>query len=184
LGSPSGTTAIASYESSNGFDNDSLTFAPTSPAADIRTTTASTTYSGASGGGNFFLTNTVGTGFTISGINTSAYTSLTLSFGAYKSTTASNFSELRVEYSTNGTTFTALTIPAQPTGSGTANWRLITATGTIPSSSTLTLRFTNQGTSPQFRLDDITLSGVPEPSNILVGAVCAAGLLRRNRRRS
>jgi hypothetical protein len=82
--STAGTTPI----SSNTFQNSSpILFSGTS---DTRTSTASSGYAGSSGGRNVFITNTVGINFIISGINTTGYGSLTLSFGHYKSTTASN----------------------------------------------------------------------------------------------
>jgi len=79
MGTPAATTAIASY---TGWQNNGvLTFSGT---ADVRNTTVSSGYTGASGGGNIFFTNVIGRDFVISGINTSLYNSLTLSFGVYK----------------------------------------------------------------------------------------------------
>lgn len=151
----------------------SLTF---TGLGDTRDTTVSTGYAGASGGRNVFLTtNAIPRTLVISGINTTNYVPGTfdLSFGAYKSTNASNMSELVLEYSDDGVNFFSLAIPAQPTGSGTSNWRLISFTGlSLPTVSDLRLRWTNTAASgPMFRLDDITLQAVnaiPEPSSILV----------------
>jgi len=74
-------------------------------------------------------------------------------------------SELKLEYSIDGVSYTVLTIPTQPTGTGTAVWRLISGIA-LPSNaegiSNLRLRWTNtsSGTgTPQFRIDDITLQG-------------------------
>lgn len=184
MGSPSGTTTIAS----NIFQNSqNLAF---SGSADIRITSASTGYTDASGGGNVFLTNSGTAWFMISGIDVSGYVagSIDLSFGAFKSTTASNMTELVVEFSTNGTSFTALTIPSQATGTGTANWRLVNVDGaSIPSTTSLYLRWTNISTGPQFRIDDVKLTGtpVPEPSAFAgVAGLAALGgaALRRSRR--
>jgi hypothetical protein len=152
----------------------SLTFgatissSPVMSAADVRTTATSTGYVGASGGSNVFFTNTVGKNFQISSISTIGKFNLKLSFGAFKSATASNMSELILEFSTNGTTYTTLTIPSQPIGVGTATWRLIPQIS-LPSSvdniSNLRLRWrqtgTTIGTPPvlvQFRIDDIKLT--------------------------
>ncbi|MEY4487767.1 MAG: hypothetical protein RIQ79_275, partial [Verrucomicrobiota bacterium] len=142
--------------SANTFQNTSpITFAGT---GDVRSTSNSTGfYTGASGGGNVFITNTVGLNLTISGINTSAYSSLSLSIGHNKSTTAGN-NELAIEVSSDGTTYTALTY-SRPTGSGTTGWLLINPTGTIPSTANLRIRFRQTGTATQFRIDDVKLTG-------------------------
>lgn len=154
IGTPSGTTAINSY---TGWQNNgTLTFSGT---GDVRTSSASSGYTGASGSGNVFLTNTAGTYFQISSIDTLNYSTFGLSFGAFKNTIASNMSELTLGFSTNGTSFTSITIPAQPTGAGTANWRLISLTPSLVGSANLYLRWTNTSTTPQFRLDDIALTG-------------------------
>jgi hypothetical protein len=166
MGSPSGTTSIASFESANGFDNDPYSMTGT---GDLRTTAASTGYIGATGAGNVFLTNNGTANFQISGISTTGCTSLILSFGAYKSTIASNMSELLLEYSIDGATYNPVTFSLQPTGSGTSNWRLITVS--LPSvagnQANLRLRWTNTSTTPQFRIDDITLSGSCSVSNTI-----------------
>ena len=119
----SSPTPISSY---SGYTNGvGLTFSGT---GDVRNTSPSN-YSGASAGGNVFLTNNGTSTLQISGINTLGYASSSfgLSFGAFKSAIASNLTELVIAYSTDNTTFFNLSpsIPAQPTGSGTAIWRLL-----------------------------------------------------------
>lgn len=160
MGTVSTTTAIATHDANGGFQNSaSYTF---TGLGDVRSSTVSTGYTGASGAANIFLTaNATPRTFEISGIVTTGYTNLSLSFGAFKSTTASNMTELAVEYSTDGITWNALTFPAQATGSGTASWRLVTITGgTIPATANLRLRWTNTASSgPQFRVDDVSLTG-------------------------
>lgn len=154
MGTPTNTTTAIS---ANPFQNGApITY---SGSADIRTSSPSSTsnYAGASGGANVFITGTVGTNFLISGIDTSNYTNLQLSFGQHKSTTAAN-NQLLVEVSADGTNWTSLTY-SRPTGSGTANYILVTPTGTIPSATNLSIRFTNNLASTQWRLDDITLTG-------------------------
>jgi predicted RNA-binding protein with TRAM domain len=143
-------TAIASTT----FDNSGFTFSGT---ADTRTSTASSGYTGATGGRNVYIANVVGRDFMISGINTTGYTSLTLSFGHFKSTTAAN-NELVVEVSSDGTNWTALSY-SRVTGTGTATWILITPTGTIPATANLRIRFRQTSATPQFRVDDIKLVG-------------------------
>jgi len=160
IGTPTANTIIATYAIGTApatFQNKGiLTY--TGVTADVRISTASSGYIGSSGNGNVFITNTIGTDFIISGINTSSYTSLSLSFGHYKSTTASNGSELIVEVSSDGTTYSPLTY-SRATGTGTASWVLITPTGTIPSTANLRIRFRQTSSTPQFRIDDIILKG-------------------------
>lgn len=185
LGTVTATTAIAAHETANGFDNDDLTF---SGIGDVRTSTPSTTapsYAGASGTTNVFLNSAANRSFQIDGINTNGYEpgSVTLSFGAHKSTTASTMATLLLDFSTDGINWTNLPY-TQPSGTGTAVWRLVTLEDTaIPTSPTLSLRWTNTDASVQYRLDDIQLSAtpVPETSATLLGALGTLALLRRRR---
>ena len=194
MGTPSGTTAIAS----NSFQNSGLTFIGTS---DVRNSGVSSAYTGASGGGNVFITNSVGKDFQIAGISTVNYSNLVLSFGAYKSTTASNMSELVLEYSPDGTSYSTISFPNQPTGSGTGVWRLVSNIS-VPTgangATNLRIRFKQTSATPQFRIDDVKLVGTlttcstptalsfqTQPSTILqnsvmspsvsVAAICADG---------
>ena len=152
-GTPTGTVLISAY---TGWQNNG-TLAFTGDA-DVRITSVSTGYTGASGGGNVFISNVVSKNLTIGSINTTNYINLALSVGVFKSTIASNGSELKIEVSTDGTTYTALTY-TMATGTGTAKWYLIKPTGTIPSTANLRIRFRNTSTTPQFRVDDIKLVG-------------------------
>jgi len=183
FGTVVGTTAITTQETANGFDNDSFTYSGT---GDLRVTTVSSGYTGASGSANIYLTNSGTASFRIDGISTSGYTADTIgiTIGAYKSSTASDMSTLDMEYSTDGIAWTVLGIPAQPTGPGTAAWRLIGISNTsIPISPTLSLRWTNSDTSVQYRIDDISLSGtvIPEPTAPMLVSLGLLGLLRRRR---
>lgn len=170
MGTAPATTAIASHTFQNGTP---ITFTGT---ADVRNSTASTGYTGASGLGNVFFT-AAGRNLIISGINTAGYSSLSLSFGLYKSTTASNATEFTVEVSTDGISYNPLTFPAQPTGAGTANWRLITITGgTIPATTNLRIRFTNNtAATTQFRLDDVVLTGTASGATITTDLSVSGG---------
>lgn len=145
---------IVLHESENGFDNDNLTF---SGSGEIRASSPSSGYSGASAGGNIYLTKTIGTSAIISNINSTSLSNLQLSFGIYKSTTAGNGSDLFVQVSNDGITYTTLSYPALPTGSGTAVWHYRTATGIIPSTSNLRIRFLQNGTATFYRIDDVVL---------------------------
>ncbi|MCB0769700.1 MAG: lamin tail domain-containing protein [Flavobacteriales bacterium] len=174
MGTPGGTTAITTHDGNNGFQN-SATYTYTG-TGDVRTSTASSGYTGSSGSGNVFLT--YGRTFTISGVSTTGYTGLALSFGAHKNSTSSDMTELLVEASTDGVAWTTLTFPPQATGSGTANWRSVDITGgTIPAAPSVQFRWTNTATvGPQFRVDDVTLTGtLPGGCGITLGtesAVC------------
>jgi hypothetical protein len=155
FGTPSGTTAI----NANTFQNTTpILFSGT---ADIRTTTPSTNYTGASGNGCVFLASTTANrDIIIAGINSLNFTDLTLSFGHYKGTNASN-NELLVSVSEDGTTWTPLTY-TRPTGGGTSTWLLITPTGTIPATANLRVKFENPMSIAGFRIDDVKLVGTPE----------------------
>lgn len=183
MGSVAATTAIAVHNAGGGFDHGALAF---SGSGDIRSTTASSGYAGASGGANAFLTGSGTSTFVIDGISTLGHLvgSVDLVFGAYKFTTASDMTTLDVAYSSNGTDWTSLAIPAQPTGAGTADWRLISFTDTaIPITGSLSLRWTNTDTTTSYRVDDIALTAttIPEPAVGLMGAAGLFGLLRRRR---
>jgi hypothetical protein len=148
-----GNTSIANTV----FDNTSpIVFSGT---ADTRTTTPSTDYTGASGGRNVFFSTNGMTHFLITGIDTSTFQSLSLRFGHYKKHTTAN-NELAVEVSADGTHWNHLSYN-RTTGSGTANWTLISPSGTIPSTSNLHIRFRQTSNAFEFRVDDIQLSGAP-----------------------
>lgn len=178
MGTVAATTAISAHETASGFDNDAYTMSGT---ADVRATTPSSGYGGASGGANVFISNTAELSFQIADINTAGLASFQLSFGVYKSTTASSGSELAVEVSSDGTTYTPLSFPALPTGTGTAIWHYRTASGTIPATSNLRIRFRQTGTGPQFRIDDVSLTHVvPTTSAIAGNSAVAIGQAGQN----
>lgn len=105
---------------------------------DVRTTGASNGYTGASGSDCIFFAAAAGRTFIVSGINTSAAnaSNLQMTFGFASSQANKNLS---VETSVDGgTTWTPL---ATVSNANTA-WALKTVTSGIPSSSTLSLRFT------------------------------------------
>ena len=146
----------SSYTGFQNYGSGSITYGGTS---DLRNTTPSSGYTGASGTNNVFISNTVGNSFQISGISTSCYSSVSMSFGINKSTTSGTGADLIVEYSTDGVSFTSLSYTSLPTGSGTAIWYLRTVTG-IPTTSNLIIRFRHTGTTTTlYRIDDIIISG-------------------------
>ena len=172
MGTVSATTAIAAHETANGFINTTLTMtsgSATNPG-DIRTSSASTGYTGASGSGNVFLTSTNAQyGFAIEGINASAYTSLSLQFG-YRKESATVLPTLAVDY-WNGTAWVNIPFTFTQATNAAVAWYLSPAIS-IPSAGQingLKLRWLKSGTAST-RLDDITLTGIlPVPTVNVTG---------------
>jgi RHS repeat-associated protein len=177
MGTPGGTTAITS----NTFQNSgSLVYsngAQTNPA-DVRATSTSTGYSGASGGGNVYFTSTSGTyGFSIEGINASNYTTLSVQFG-YKKESASSHAGFSVDY-WNGSSWSTLANTASALFNEAANasavWYLSKSLS-IPSDANingLKLRFVKTGTIA-IRIDDVKLTGTetaPAVTNTTVAGI-------------
>lgn len=158
FGTPAATTLLAAY---TGYQNSSPIIY--SGTADVRTSTPSD-YAGASAAGCVFFgafTTASGTPaktLVISGINTTDFTNLALSFGHQKGTNAGS-NELKVEVSADGTNWTTLSY-TRPTGSGTSNWLMINAAGAIPATFNLRIKFTNPlDSNVGFRIDDVKLTG-------------------------
>ena len=159
FGTPSGTTLITAY---TGFQNGSPVVY--SGSGDVRTSSASSGYTGASGSGNVFLTSTLGKYLQIDGLNTSTHltANIQLSFGYL---TNNGGTQLVVEYSTDATNWTPITF----TNASANTWTLITILGgVIPSSTSLSLRFTQPATA-QMRLDDVKLSDVNAACTLALG---------------
>lgn len=177
FGTPTGNTLFPAYTTGTApatFQNSgAITYTGT---GDVRTSAASSGYTGASGNGNVFLTSTAGRFLQINGLNSSAYlqADLQLSFGHSTGNTA--LAQLVVEVSTNGTVWTPLTFPQN----ATTAWNLITiAGGQIPSSATLSIRFTQPSTA-QMRIDDVKLASVSTSCTLALGTpvvTCSASTL-------
>lgn len=176
FGTPTGTTSITAYATGT----PPATFQNSTPiaysgTADVRVTGASSGYSGASGGGNIFITNTTGRYFQIDGINTSTLadnTNLQLSFGLNATATVQPI----VEFSTNASAATPTWTPI--TYTNVAGWQLITITGgVLPISSTLSLRFTQPAVAAQLRIDDVKVFNFDPTCTLVLSnptAVCNA----------
>jgi hypothetical protein len=172
MGTVGGTTTIAAHETANGFVNTALFMnsgGATNPA-DLRATSVSSGYTGASGGANVFFTSTSGQyGFAIDGINASAYTSLSLQFG-YRKESGTVLPTLAVDY-WNGTTWVNIPFTFSQAASASIAWYQspaisIPAAGQING---LKIRWLKSGTAST-RIDDITLTGIlPVPTVNVTG---------------
>lgn len=174
MGTPTGTTTIANYITGTApatFQNGSpIVYSGT---GDVRATSPSSTYTGFSAGGNVFLTGTAGKYFQIDGLNTSAYSgsNIQLTFGYL---TAATTAQLVVEYSTNASAATPTWTAVTFTNNTNTTWNLVTvAPGQIPSSSTLSLRFTQPATA-QMRIDDIKLTNYNPSCTLVLAAATTA----------
>ena len=154
-----GTTTMATHIAADGFQNptNSITF---SGNATIRATSASSGYTGASGGNNVYIpAGSSADSYTIAGIDTRGYTDVHVTFGHRKEDVASS-NELAIEVSSNGTDWTQLTY-SRASGSGTATWALIQPEGEVPATENLRVRFRQTSASYAFRVDDVKVRGTP-----------------------
>jgi len=169
MGTPSAITAIVNYSAGTApatFQNKgTLTYADgaqTSPA-DVRNSTPSSTYSGASGNGNIWFTTTLGPyGFSIESINAADYTSLTLNFGYHKES-ASVHATSSVDY-WDGTAWQTVANTAaalfDESATAAAGWYAAKPLA-LPAGaqiSDLKIRFVKSGTTA-IRIDDVKLTG-------------------------
>ncbi len=163
-GSPSATTKVGIY---TGWQNQgTLVFdsGQVAASADVRGTSISSNYTGASGGGNVFFSAASGSiGFSIEGINASTYTNLQLSYG-YRKESASALPTFSVDYWDGSTWITVANTTAKlfnEPSSASTGWYL-SKTINFPSGAQingLKIRFVKSGTQ-SIRLDDIKLSGI------------------------
>ena len=158
MGNVSTTTAISIHEAANGFDNINFFMSGT---ADVRNTVFNG-FTSISGGANIFLTSTLGRYFSIENINTTGLNNMQISFSVQKNLTASNGSDLLVQVSSDGTNYSTLNYPLLATGSGTTAWQYVTATGSIPATANLRIRFLQNGSTTQYRIDDVSLAYMPD----------------------
>ncbi len=173
MGSPSGITTIAANTFSN---TGSLTYSngTQTNSADVRSTSASSSYTGASGGGNVYFTSTSGTyGFSIESINASNYSSLTLQYG-YKKESASAQATFSVDY-WNGTAWSSLANSSSTlfneASNGSAVWYLakILSLPADAQINDLKIRFVKTGTT-SIRIDDVKLTGTLQVAPTVVNS--------------
>ena len=174
MGTVMATTAIATYEANNGFDNDGYTMssAGAAGAADVRLTSSSTNYfdpvgNAASGAANVYFTASGDRGFGIAGIDTRGYSELWLSFG-YRKEVSSPLMTFDLQYSTNGgalwTAIAVSNLPATGTGVGWYMVSNLSLSAGAAGVSNLSLRWVKTG-STAGRLDDVLLRGKTAASN-------------------
>lgn len=167
MGVPTATTLIPAYITGTA----PATFQNASPivysgTTDVRATVVSSAYTGASAGGNVFF-NAAAEYLQIDGINTSSITSgLQLSFGINTPTAVTNV--LTVEVSTDATNWTPLTYTPTATA-----WTLATISSGIPTSTSLSIRFTSTSTL-QYRVDDIKVFKFDPSCTLSLGGVTTA----------
>lgn len=159
MGAPSSNTLVNSY---TGFENYGSLIFSGSINTDVRTSSASSGYTDASGGGNVLLNNT-SKYIEISQINTIGFSNLTLSFGVRKGTNAIA-QPVTVQISTDGVNYSSLSYSNLSTGSGTAGWYYRTASGVIANTSNLRIKFSGNDGTNDVRIDDVKLVGTPLPT--------------------
>jgi RHS repeat-associated protein len=172
IGNPTSTTSILLNNFQNigvlNYSNGAQT-----NSADVRNTSASSGYIGASGTGNVYFTATSGTyGFSIEGINASYYSTLSLQFG-YRKEAATSLATFSVDY-WNGTSWNALSNLFNESANATAGWYLskVLSLPTDAQINGLKLRFVKTGTV-SIRIDDIKLSGVETLPSLTTTSVSA-----------
>lgn len=154
-GTVSSNTNVGTMETNNSFDNDAYTMTSSSNSNVYMVNGGSSGYTGASGSGAVFFD---GNGnFMIAGINSASLSNMQVGFSIKKTSNSFDGTGFVVSVSSNGTTWTDLTYSLLPTGSGTStSWYVRYATGTIPATANLRIRFLRSGGS-DFYIDDIKL---------------------------
>ncbi len=170
IGAVTATTQISVW---TGWTNGvGLTFSnggATNPG-DVRVSSASTGYSGASGTGNIFLSSVSGNyGFSIESINAAAYSNLQLYF-AYRKESVSALATVALDY-WNGSTWVNVPFTFAQAANASAGWYANSAIS-LPLGAQingLKIRFVKSGTVA-IRLDDIKLMGTLPPAVNISGS--------------
>jgi hypothetical protein len=173
MGSVSSTTAIAVHEANNGFDNDAFTMTDGGAAnpGDVRSSSASSGYPGASAGANIWLTSTAGDrGFAIEGIDASSYSSLTVQFG-YRKESSSSLPILALDY-WDGSAYVNVPFTFNEAANAATGWYLspVIALPAGAQINLLKLRWVKSGTIA-VRIDDVVFKGTegtPSPTLTVV----------------
>lgn len=151
FGEPASNTLIENF---TGWQNTSVTYVGNG-TCDIRKSSASTGYGGASGGGNVMINDTI-KWFQISGLNTSATFPTVKLYCGLRKTSTENGSNFVVEFSTDSLVWVRLPMSdTLPTGTGTGKWYRVCFPD-VPAHPHLHLRFSNKK-NVEYRLDDIRI---------------------------
>lgn len=152
FGTPTANTLIQNYD---GWQNTSVLYVGNG-TCDVRATSASTGYGGASGGGNVMINDTV-KWFQISGVNTSSAQTTAKLYCGLRKTSAENGSNFVVEFSTDSIVWVQLPMAdTMATGTGTGGWHRVCFPN-MPAHPHLHLRFSNLA-NVDYRLDDIRIT--------------------------
>jgi YDG domain/Fibronectin type III domain len=174
MGTPGGTTATATHTFQNSPGSLNYSNGGQTNPADVRATSVSSGYTGASGGGNVFFTSTSGTyGFSIENINAAGTSNLQLSYG-YRKESSSVHASFSVDY-WNGTAWVTVanTAGALFTEAANAAFGWYSAIPlSLPAGAQidgLKIRFVKTGTA-SIRIDDVKLTSAPS-----IPAITATG---------
>ena len=152
FGTPTANTLIQNYD---GWQNTSVLYVGNG-TCDVRSSSASTGYGGASGGGNVMINDTV-KWFQISGLNTSSAQMTAKLYCGLRKTSAENGSNFVVEFSTDSIVWVQLPMSdTMATGTGTGGWHRVCFPN-VPAHPHLHLRFSNLS-NVDYRLDDIRIT--------------------------
>src|SRR6266700_1388199 len=125
--------------------------------------------------------------FVLGAINTTGQTDITLSF-AILSDGSGQFTNLSLFYSTNGTIFTSFSMQTNLTSFTTYTTQTYPLPTGAENQSTLYIEFcfsgaSNNNTNNNTFIDNIQVTGTPEPTTAVGGALTAVGLCWRQRKR-
>src|SRR6476660_149428 len=120
------------------------------------------------------------------GFNASAFSNMSLSFAV--NTSGNGFNSVVLQFSTNGVTFVPAGTAAIPSGGGFNIITFANLPAAIDGQPFVTLRLvftggTSSGNNLQTIIDNIQLTGVPEPTTVAGGLLGVLGLCWHQRRR-
>ena len=152
MGTPTASTPVQDY---TGWQNTAVLYIGNG-TCDVRSSSASTGYGGASGGGNIMINDTV-KWFQISGVNTSCSRPAVNLYCGLRKSSSDNGSNLVVEFSTDSIVWVRLPMAdTLPTGTGTGGWHRVLFPD-LPAHPHLHIRFSNLART-EYRLDDIRIT--------------------------
>lgn len=152
MGTPASNTFIQDY---TGWQDTTVLYIGNG-TCDVRSSSASTGYGGASGGGNIMINDTM-KWFQISGLNTTSSRPIVNLYCGLRKSSNENGSNFRVEFSTDSLVWVQLPMSdTLPTGTGTAGWYRVCFPN-LPAHPHLHVRFSNLSRS-EYRLDDIRIT--------------------------